>query len=186
MRTNSLKALLTAALAVAALAVAATPALADGPGIWSSQGTSTMKWSGTVTIKYNGGNPKTCTIVNPGTSPWSYTSSNGFEVSNAGFYLSASCTGGTTLQMFAGGGAYYYTATGYEVEIWDPASVLTSPYGNWVQWSHIVPFTNGSGATPSKATYSNTLIGRAVGGNVTMSGTINVTTPAGGLLTLSH
>jgi hypothetical protein len=168
------------------MAFATGSAMAEEEGIFSpaNQG---VKWSGSITIYKDGGSAKVCTFPNSpgsieenffilGLTPW-----NG---------LILSCTGGTTMRWAPQGVGWfnqnYYLEFEDRLDIW---GYHTSPYGgNWFSGTFVeVPFTNGSGLTPSKIVFNKTYIGLTdTGAQLTVSGNVNVTTNSGGLLTLSH
>jgi hypothetical protein len=66
----------------------------------------------------------------------------------------------------------------------DPFQAPTSIWANYTPAKYTVPFVNGSGATPSKITYSNTVIGNGASGPLRATGTLTVTRIGGTLLTL--
>lgn len=181
---RSLKVFLASAFAVGALfAVSANAALATTWNPNPTGGYITAPSGFTVT---KAGDVKTCTIAGKG---W-----NGFffgEGVTVGL-VSASCTGGTTFQWNLSGkgqlveGQYQlklnnslepktYTSPWGEYSQCYSVCFLPAPIGNW---------TNGSGATPSKVTFTNQAVGKYFGTPITLSGTFNVTTLEGGLLTI--
>ena len=171
----------TAVAAVAMLALAASPAHAAQAN-WSTTA-SGLKFSGTLTVKKNGGSAKTCT----GTTGYGAAyAAGGFYATNAMFYRLA-CAGGGFLDVNAVG--YADHSAGAFSLMFDYSSGATSPWsgGVWYQDPFQVPFTNATGGNPSKITFNDTPIGVTSSlENVTATGTLNVTTSTGGTLTLNQ
>ncbi len=177
-----------AALA-ALVAVAAAPATAAEVNATFSGSSMKLTTAG-VTIKKNGADPKTCTLLGGSTS--GATAGNGVWVFND-IYGSTlfNCTGGTKFGVWTEFKATYDTVTGQ----YTLRSANVSPQGNPSPWGNYVggnslkgTWVNGSGGTPSTLTFNETTIGTITssGHVITLSGTFNATTSSGGLLTLSH
>jgi len=187
MRTTITRLASTTALMVAMLALTASSAMA-ATAYWSDTD-SGMKLSGTITIKKDGGSAKTCTLAANGGDAYE---DGEFDVYSAGIpapstgRLKLNCTGSTVLYMFGVGWATH--ASGAFSLTFDNEPILgqQSPYGTWIQDTFQVPFTNAAGATPSQITFNDTHIGDLypASGAVTATGTINVRTLTGGVLTL--
>lgn len=147
---------------------------------WSPTGPVTEK--GSLTLRLNGGSPVVCSNVELNGS----AGGQGFWVSPYSWARQWPCAGGTSfgitlmLQAVSGGppgGPYPLAVTNH---------VGMSPFGGYEGTTFVLPFTNGSGGNPSKVTFANTLIGRVGGGSqLTATGTLNVTTPTGGLVTIN-
>lgn len=182
-RRSALAIAVVAALAFSAIATASASATE-----WV-QGNTTMKWSNsTITLK-KGESSATCSASGTGTT----TNSGGFangSVTNGGFVVKASCLGGTKVEFCACIMAEKSIGAGvYAVKMWNWWGGLppyTSPFGAYAQGSAQATFTNGSGGTASTLSFSNATLGATEPGGVpiTISGTFNVTTGSGGLLTI--
>jgi hypothetical protein len=146
--------------------------------------------SGPITLKRNGIEPKTCELKSV-LEGGNLSSQSDFSNGNGTFGEARfECAG--TLEMFWYGAAYYDTVTGaYSLRVSDfPSYDLNSPYGRYYQQSegkNQGGWTNGSGTTASRVTFKEAMIGRDLAGKaITLTGTLKVTTPSGGLVTLSH
>jgi hypothetical protein len=180
-----------AVVACASLASASSAFATEGFTSWVGIGTSpvTTEWTGELTLKLNGENPKTCT----GTfsvSVQNSTASGGIGSIPSGSF-SDKCTGGTSFTgHFLGFPTFNTKTSSYELHLAPLNSgMYTSPYGTytteatewWVGW------TNGSGEIPSHVVFNNTYIGATAGpAAITATGTLNATKQKGGLLTLTH
>jgi hypothetical protein len=197
---NIARVLVLAVASCLLLSVGASSAFAaEVPAKFSSE--TAIKATGTgLTVKKNGGEAKTCEIVK--TTTGSVANSTGgsqgvITLQNDGVFYrtNLSCSGGTTLQLIlAVGSAKYETTTGAYFIRFAPfaGSSVSSPYGSysWAAGSSDVKigWTNGSGATASTLTFSETVLGIHTDGKskISLTGSIKVTTSAGGLVTLSH
>jgi len=195
---NSMKGKLRSTLLVlgaAALlaAVGAAPASASIVNAKFSAGTIKLTTSG-VTAKKNGTEAKSCTLSNgatTGTTSGSLTEfSNGGSLGPATVFL---CPSPARLEwdtVYSVEAKYDTVTEKYFLEFWPNFTpVFQDPWGTGYHSSEIykVPFTNGSGLTPSQLTASEAKLGRSLDNKtITMTGTFNVTTKEGGLLTLSH
>lgn len=142
-----------------------------------------IQWSGSVKVFKNGGSEKTCTF--PTEPPPSLVGSNQFFISE----MTLSCTGGTSMRWDPKGSAWF--GTSYSLKFEDNQSQFGFHEGPWMPWAgeqvKNLPWTNGSGLTPSHISFNKTRIGINEDGSVvTATGTVNVTTSTGGLLVLTH
>jgi hypothetical protein len=171
MRINHIRPLVAAAVsACALLALGATSAVAAPT--WTTAGSATA--SGSLTVKLNGGNAKTCTF-----NAWGNASNSaGYATLNLVFgsptWINIPCSGNTTLQMrasnaFVDGGPGSYTVEFYG----DNAS---SPYGGTYSNLATPDFVNGTGGAQSTIVFDDTYIGENAFANVlTATGTLTVT-----------
>lgn len=188
--TKSIRVLL--ATAVAAMALSAVFASAATAEEWQAKFSSpSIKLSTTgITLKANGGEPKTCTAVSlSGTAQ----ENGAFYVGNQGGKAESkfSCGGLSIFTMVFLGEAFYEDETGqYMVRVsnFGGGWSLESPWGSYTQTNDTeATWVNGSGATASTVTFNNQTVGFTTSGKaVSISGTFKATTPTGGLLTLSH
>jgi hypothetical protein len=177
---RSVRLSLTAAVAVCALfALTASSAFA-APATWSASGS--MKWTtSSYSLSYNGSS-LTCTPYAPS---WAVGGAGGSTFSYFGKPASACGGAFSNFELTVNGnasqagGVYSLTVAG--------GAVNASPFGGYNQVAAVGTFTNGSGATPSKVTFTNVTIGThgTTGLPLKITGTFNVTTGSGGLLTLS-
>ncbi len=170
---------LSAIAAGALMALTASVASASPvPARWVNPGTAKM--SGSLTLKLNGANPKVCSLVGEEGSAVNY-GSEGFLSIGASGYVIFGC--GTGNLWFATGALASYDSknilTFFEHSGW------ASPYGVWNQSTTALPYTNGSGATASKATFSETVIGKTGSGTITATGSLSFTV-AGSALLMTH
>jgi hypothetical protein len=153
------------ALAVFALTITASAASAEVK--WShTSGT----WGGTLTFKRNGTNATTCDFTG---LPTNMAQSEG-KARYYG-YWEQSCAGGVVQSFAPSGTASWSEASkGYILGVKD-LFIENNPIGRSSAWSGLlwlpsvntkgefyeptVPFTNGSGATPTKLTFNNTALG---------------------------
>ena len=184
-RTKGILALSLVALALAALG--ATSASASiVPAKFSS---SSFKVTTTgVTLKRNGLEPKTCTLSLPieSSAEGSYFFGANYPSSPGG--TKYSCGGVAILGQWFSGEAFYDNVAKTFSLTFDPYSfsTLSSPWGSYSQESFKASWVNGSGATASTINFNNTTIGFGTDGKaLTLTGSLKVTTPAGGLVTLS-
>lgn|SRR5215203_3791965 len=186
------KLIVVTAIATAALALAAAPALAvETAAKWSNTG-SGMGWGGTLTLKKKGLSSTTCTFTRS-VAQGTYFGGNYFWMGSGFAPISASCANSKkfTWAPMVGG---WWTGTSYTNDLGDSTDIglveHESPYGPWVpdMSNFVIPFVNASGATPSKITFNNTRIGATLSGSeeITLTGSLNVTTASGSALTLSH
>jgi hypothetical protein len=174
--------LLSAVGAASASALPATWVGGNSPGV-KATGTLTVKVGAqTTTCVYN---PAFMDAVNSGAPLQGRLLSNGASSAgcanggafSAGFNAPASKNAGVfTINSTTGGGVGGRNPFG--------------PYGstyNAIAWSAPAAWVNGAGAVPSKLTFNNTTIGFAStspGGNVIITGTLNITKNNNTLLTL--
>lgn len=190
-RARVLVAMAVSACAILALS-AATASAAPVPAWWTNPGA--VKFSGTINLKLNGANEKSCTpqVANGGSAlnaeeggvkqgalTLHSTNALGLEI-----MTEFNCTGGTHLQAYIAGETNYESGYFYNTEA--AAFGWTSPYGAWNQNAWKIPWTNGSGSTQSTLTFSNTKIGASNSGTITATGTLTVSRSSGELLTLTH
>jgi hypothetical protein len=179
----------TAVTACALIALMATPALA-APASWSPQGAT--KWAGSFTVKLNGGSAKTCT-PSPAGGAWTGSTNTAYGPSTVMLspspffdaYVYATCTGPTQLSLVVHGNATNDSGT-YRVTLQQAAAQSQgSPYGLYLQNGQPVgTYVNGSGGTPSTVTFTNQTLGTTAAGTITITGTLQVTTGTGGLMSL--
>lgn len=195
MRLRSLMLAISAAALL--VVVAAAPASASIVNAKFSSGTIKLTTAG-VTVKKGGIDPKACSLINGATS--GTTSEGSAKFSNGTSPLVGaqatvfSCPSSTFLDWDTAIGsikARYDTVTEkYYLEFWPEFTpVWRNPWGTHQDYSiYKGTFTNGSGLTPSKLVLSEAIIGIMWGesSKLTLSGTFDVTTKEGGLLTLSH
>lgn len=159
--------------------------------VMASSSFASVKWShtsaavtGTLTLKRNGGTPKTCTLS--GSSYTLKTAGSYFEpVNPTGWKIG--CGESFKYMEWAPTGSAIKTAKGYELGVYD---ILTwSGFGyresawkdrTWLPGYKAglneveIPFTNAVGAIPSHLTLTNTFLGETnFGESVTASGTLN-------------
>jgi hypothetical protein len=170
------RAVLACAVVIGVLAVGAGSAHAATAN-WNPGGS--IVESGSLELRLNGGSPKTCTFNVSGTASG--------PLAMSALPVWAPCGPGSAIQIsfFQGGvlsGGQYY------VQLIRSNSPTAGPWGSgWSQLGYVmVPFTNGSAGTSSKLTFSNTVLGSnaSPSGTITATGTLNVTTGSGGLMTL--
>lgn len=178
--------LISAIMALVISAFTAASALASPvPARWVSPGSATL--SGTMTIKLNGSNAKTCTAnaageaINGGGEGALLVSANPYGIA---YLVIFNCTGGTQLWVEMPSVATY--GSGYLLTTESAPYGWTSPYGAWNQESIPMPFTNAVGETPSHVTLSETKLGQTASGTITASGTLNIKGKGGSALTLTH
>jgi hypothetical protein len=185
--------------AICALALTAGPAAA-----WNTE-SGGLALSGTITLKNNGKDPKSCTFPAGTSQAGTVFENTGFEslpTKNTNPYtITLSCTGGGKLDWTPAGYAWVEEgASKGGAVVWQNENVIfgggaggsfRAPYGPWNIWN---PYTTGeewewvnaSGGTPSHIVLSEELIGFAYGSEnpITATGSINFTTLSGGELTL--
>lgn len=175
---------MAAATALAILAMAASASAAFATVHFSN---TEMTWSGTLTLKKNGGSAVNCTIKHPG---WTAGPKSGEFV----VFVeapSAVCSNGKSFTWEPEGAAKDKEEGGthhFSLEFHDGfAGWHAGPWGNWsgeAVWA-TVPWTNGSGSTASTITFENTKIGETqTHESVTATGTVKVAAPGGKLITL--
>lgn len=182
--TGKMKVLLVTA--VAAMALGAVSASSASASIVSAKfSSSSWKLTGTLTVKRNGTEEKSCKLVKAieGFGESSFIASN--EWTGASIFT---CTDLSELVMRYVGEAKYDNVAGqYFLRISSYNEALRSPWGpnTYFQSQSDWPWTNGSGATNSTMTLNELVIGTTTGGQkITVSGTITAKTAAGGLVTL--
>lgn len=179
--------------AVAAMAMSALVASSASASIVAAKfSSSTFKLTTTgITVKRSGAEAKACT---PSAQTEGFWDGASFWIGNQpGGETKLSCPSATNLTMVLYGQPKYDTVTGeYFLKVADFGTYsLTSPWGSYKQVTgsgSTGTWVNGSGATPSTLTFNEAWIGSTVSGSqkITISGTFNVTTTSGGLITLSH
>lgn len=178
------------AFAAVALTAVALFALTVGSSLASAATFSDtahgIKFSGKLTVLKNGGSGKTCTI---GESQGGSVGSSSYWARMSNWVsLIASCEGGGTF-TFGAMGAATGSPGAFQLNLLTNAETQQSTFGPWEQsTSATVPFTNATESTPSQITFSNTKLGVLIASPhepISVSGTLNVTTLSGGVLTLS-
>jgi hypothetical protein len=188
---NLLRSLIISALGITALmALGASPAFATVSAHWNVSPTS-AHWKGAVTLEAEGGSSVTCSNVDMRVETFN-KSNQGYAKLTAlgGEPLTIACPNSTIFELCSEGDALF-TGTQYHLNISSLVSgfFLESPLGGYApspveHWIGVV--TNGSGSTPSKITFSKEEIGKLENGSrLFISGTLNLTTATGGLLTLT-
>ena len=172
-----------ALMAVSASAASAANAWFVNPG--------TITGSGTLTLKQNGANEKTCTIKEgsggeAGNLEFGGLKFGAFNLQTSGVtgWLEFSCTGSTLLQMTFGPTTTY--ESGFWANVEASGALVTSPYGQYQNEKLKLPWTNGTEGKHSTVGFSNTKIGHNGGGNITATGTFTVKRSNGEVLTLTH
>jgi hypothetical protein len=184
-----------AAVVGSLLAISATPAMA---AVHWSDTTKGMRVSGTLTVAKEGiATTKTCTISSV-SSEESTLYPNSFYVHYKGSWtreIWLPCSGGGTLGFLFEGGAEAAPGGGYQLRFAGECC-FSSPWSGEAQFwqggefvsgeaNFVGKFTNGSGTTPSKVTFSKTQIGvDLTPARIWATGSLNVTNASGGLLTL--
>lgn len=180
---------LAAVSACALMAVSASAASA-ATAWWVNPGSVTA--SGTLTLKQNGANEKSCTMKEGSGGSASNVEFLGEKFGGLGIYTSSltkwlefTCTGSTKLEM-----RMEPTTTTYESGFWINAEAngvnMSSPYGEYGNVALKLPWTNGTEGKSSTIGFSNTKIGFNGGGNITATGTFTIKRTGGGVLTLTH
>jgi len=184
--TRAPRTLLTVIVACALTELSAGSALASGvPAKWVTAGEAKM--SGSMTLKLNGSNAKSCTEALSAGSAFNGGSQGGLTLTSSGFgegVVRFECTGATDLWFFTDAIATYNS--GYFLTTESQSIGWDSPYGKWTQKKVPMPFTNAAGETPSHVTFSETALGESGGGTITATGTLNITGKNGSALTLAH
>jgi hypothetical protein len=181
MNMTRIKPLVAAAVsACALLAVGVSPAF--GAVTWTSTGS--IGATGTITIKHNGANAKTCTASAAGTASNSsgYATADLFQGAFPG-YMSLPCSGSTTLRLVFWGAEGIGSPGDYYLVL--PYGAMTNtPYGTMSQ-DGTLPFVNGAGAVKSTIVLSDTLLGNTATGAVTATGTLTLSNGSTGTRTLT-
>lgn len=180
------------AAAVAAMALSALVASSASASVVAAKYSTpeVMLTTSGITIKKNGAEAKTCTISGGALLGWAEGNASIYSNETGGeskFW----CPSPAELRMIVNSRVSYDTVTGrYFMTLVKPCcSTLLSPYGQYLESPGTTGGTwvNGSGTTPSKVTFTNETLGSLTGGGtITISGTFNVVTYSGGLVTLSH
>lgn len=173
-----------AAAACLSLGAGATAASA-APATFNAPNGTGVTVSGSLTVG-NGSTTTVCTINITGSVSNSGSPSQGLLQANMGLAWS-SCTTGLPLQFVIGALASKSGST-FSLGNVISSGVLRNPFGTppneyYTPQSYTAAFTNGSGATPSRITYSNTTFSTA-GTSLRATGTLNVTRTNGSLITL--
>lgn len=176
------KLMLVAALAVVAGAVTASPAFATGVK-WSSTGEFAVK--GTLTLKKNAASAVTCNLSAFGLNS---NVENQARLTTLGFpWAETKCSNGEWFYWMVNG-SVEPAGSAFSLEFFESGALGASAPWSERTWAGAVsvPFTNGSGATASHVDFSETQIGLTnKGEKVTATGSLKITTRAGGLLTVS-
>jgi hypothetical protein len=176
-------ALAATGLSVGAGSALASPVKAQWVGLGSFPGAPGF-FSGELTLKLGGENPKTCQLAQA-TKLWNESSQG--DVLETQFR--EACSTGL-IEGSIVGSAWF--EAGYKLKLTWGGKAFESPYGSYLPQEFTVPFVNAEGTTPSHVTFTNTVIGATLGTpsqQITASGTLNVTSLAksGGVSrTLTH
>jgi hypothetical protein len=185
---------LVVVVAGAFAAVAASPASAVP--VEAKFSSSSLKLTTTgVTVKRNGGEASTCTLLSPtqGGTEGNFAAVWNTELLPAPT-VQFSCSGGKGFSMKFAAEAFYDTVPGYYLELREFGTVynMSSPWGSYWHTFETKPaigkWTNGSGLTPSSIKFENAPMGTLeapASGSVTLSGTFIARTESNGLITLS-
>ena len=176
------------AVCFAAAGLLAVSASSAAAAVHWSDPTHGMKVSGSLTVYRNGGEAKTCTTQPIGES---FLEGSFFYASTLGLgYVRLNCPSSTLLGISFFGEGVAAAGGGYELVFGSPEpmpSPWLGPY-SFIYGEGGAPkakFTNGNATTPSKVTFSSTYLGVLKDlTKVTATGSLNVTTSTGGLLTL--
>jgi hypothetical protein len=176
------------------LAIGAAPALAE---VHYSNTGSGAKVSGSLTVYKGGSNAVTCTA--PSAQFSSFPDEATLRLySFVSHEIRFSCPNGKALGLDL---ETIVAAATDSVEIWSWNPYAKAPWSDsssyWNGFSPeppyevpaVVGFVNGSGSTPSKLVFDKTHIGTSydkLESEVTASGTLNLTTSSGGLLTIEE
>ena len=172
--SKSLRAVLASAVVAGALLSVGAGSAFGAYANWTPAGN--VKEIGTLTLKLNGGSPVTCSFNGTGgtivpvmiAQQTSQPCSNGGTLSGRFHQIGQNNGGAYSVDMRSGGGGF------------------VGPHGPFWAASVILPFNNGNVSTPSTIVLNDAIIGADVdGGWVTATGTLTVTTPTGGLVTLN-
>lgn len=176
-----------AALAMSAAVVSTASATIVQANFSSSQ--FTLSTTG-LTVKKDGLDPRVCTFKS---APKGEGGGGQFYVYNnfegdTRFYCP---TWNTQLQMILSGNVTFDTVTNkysFTVNPYPSMNLTFSPWGSYWQSEPISGnWVNGSGTTASTITFTDQWFGTTNKiDKLTISGTVKVTTPTGGLITLSH
>jgi hypothetical protein len=142
-----------------------------------------------LTVKRNGAEAKTCTFK-------STTEGEGFETfyvyNNIELDTRFLCPSPTQLQMIWSGAVRYDTVASkytFNIAPYTTQNMVYSPWGTyWQNYEVSGTWVNGSGSTASTVTFASQPFGTTTPGGqtLTLEGQLKVTTPSGGLVTLSH
>ncbi|HET7443047.1 MAG TPA: hypothetical protein VFJ57_00155 [Solirubrobacterales bacterium] len=180
------------AASVACLAVSGSLAAASSASaapVWNPGGET--YWTGNVTFELNGGSPVVCETANNNGTISSWISKSAGFATLFPYGIRALCPKSQEFN-FSGAGAAEGSSGAYAVSIKN-ASVTyptqQSPFGVYTEAAGatiVSSFVNGSGVTSSTATFTKQKVGtrNSDGLPITISGTLKVTTPSGGLMTL--
>lgn len=192
---RSMKVFLAAAIALlATCALFASAASASLVAAKFSAEEFNFSASGAYTLKRNGAEAKTCELKSS-LEGGLFGSQSNFLVSNGTFgesiFTCPNTLGGRLEMLYRGEALYDNVAGTYSLHVLDyTGQEFVSPFGYYLQSAEQKDrgtWTNGSGATSSTVTFKEAPIGHDSGGKtITFSGTLKVTTPSGGLVTLSH
>jgi hypothetical protein len=147
-------------------------------------------WKGSLTVEAEGSSVA-CSNLDLRVPTLNDKFNNGdYSLTTQNAQMKFACAGSTTMELLHEGSGTF-SGTKYELFISAVTGFsLESPLGLYFADPlnlHTMVFTNGSGLTPSKVTFSKTPLGEMElsGEPITISGTLTVTTSTGGLLTLS-
>jgi hypothetical protein len=177
--------------AIGAIA-ALTASAAMAEQIPAKASATNIKLSATnITVKKNGAEAKNCELASA-TGGIEFGSVAYIRSGISDFWTHLTCAGGTQFSMTFYPSALIWDTTTAQYKLqagsgtggsfdspWGSYSSTVNPVGIW---------TNGSGATNSTISFSETTIGLipATGAKISFSGTFTAKTAAGGLITLSH
>ncbi len=179
-----------AAIGACALMAASASAASAATAWWTNPGA--VSASGTLTLKQNGANEKTCTMFGgsggeAGNVEFFGVKTGGLTINSAGVaeLLEFSCTGSSLLQM-----GFKGALASYESGFWitdEPRSLVTSPYGSYTPTASLkLAWTNGTEGKQSTISFNNTKIGSNGGGSITATGTFTIKRTNGEVPTLTH
>jgi hypothetical protein len=187
--STSLRTLAIAGAALVVLmAIVASPALASEVNAKFSASTLKLTSSG-LTLKRNGTEAKSCNFKSTPTGETAEGNTAAWVFNEATGLTWVKCAEGKYLTMGLFVHAHFDTSTSRYFLTLVEQGGLTSPWGEWFQSPQGKAngtWVNGSALTPSTLVFEESVIGNTTGGNITLTGTINVTTSSGGLITLSH
>lgn len=168
-------------LSIIAAAVTASPALAENIPTWQNPGITSM--TGSLTLREDGVSPISCSFA----QTFSATSNEpvasfAISVNHLGFQPVNNCSNVKSWTWEVEGVALYNATTkAFSLEQTGASEFLQAEPWNFGGWrgepvaGNSIAWTNGSGSTASKATFSEVFLGYTVGGHkVTASGTISV------------
>jgi hypothetical protein len=175
-------------LAASLAAICALAMTAGTAAAWTPENLG-MRTAGTMTLKLNGANAKTCSFDNYPAGVLSAKVEYDARDATGGWYMYLNCGGGNNFGWDLSGYAKNVSGTFYLNDVEDSADIPTTPWAissyRGKPWN--AQWVNASGTTPSHVTLNETYIGYAAGvggGKITATGTINFTEFWGKSLTL--